>query len=49
MDDDIVMETDGVLAEMSHESFIDSIGGYLEEVIRKNEKSQDKKMKYQIK
>ena len=46
MDDDIVMETDGVLAEMTHENFIDCIGGSLEEVIKKNEKSQDKKMKY---
>ncbi|CAK67909.1 unnamed protein product (macronuclear) [Paramecium tetraurelia] len=49
LDDDIVMETDGVLAEMSHENFIDSIGGFLEEVIKKNEKSQDKKLKSQIK
>ncbi|CAD8211860.1 unnamed protein product [Paramecium pentaurelia] len=48
-DDDIVMETDGVLAEMSYDNFIDCIGGFLEEVIKKNEKIQDKKMKYQIK
>lgn len=33
------METDGVLAEMNHENFIDCIGGFLEEVIIKNEKN----------
>lgn len=38
MDDDIVMETDGVLAEMTNDNFIDSIGGSLEDVIKKNEK-----------
>lgn len=38
LDDDIVMETDGVMGELSAETFIDCIGDDLEEVIRKNEK-----------
>lgn len=38
LDDDIVLETDGVIAEISSENFIDCIGGTLEEVIKKNEK-----------
>lgn len=33
------METDGVLAEMIYDNFIDCIGGFLEEVIKKNEKT----------
>lgn len=38
LDDDIVLETDGVIAEITSENFIDCIGGTLEEVIKKNEK-----------
>ena len=38
LDDDIVLDTDGVIAEISSENFIDCIGGTLEEVIKKNEK-----------
>ena len=40
-DDDIVMECDGVLAEINYESFQECIGGTMEEVIRKNEKAQE--------
>jgi hypothetical protein len=32
------METDGVLAEITSESFQDCIGGPLEEILKKNEK-----------
>lgn len=38
LDDDIVLETDGVIAEISSENFVDCIGGPLEDVIKKNEK-----------
>ena len=38
LDDDIVLETDGVIAEISSENFVDCISGTLEEVIKKNEK-----------
>lgn len=44
LDDDIVLETDGVIAEISSENFIDCIGGTLEEVIKKNEKLLEKKL-----
>lgn len=44
IDDDIVLETDGVLAEISSESFVDCIGGSLEEIIKQNEKAHEKKM-----
>ncbi len=44
LDDDIVLETDGVIAEISSENFIDCIGGTLEEVIKKNEKMLEKKL-----
>ena len=44
LDDDIVMETDGVIAEISGENFIDCIGGALEDVIKKNEKLLEKKL-----
>lgn len=37
-DDDVVMETDGVLAEITSESFTECIGGPLEEILKKNEK-----------
>lgn len=32
-DDDIVMETDGVIAEITSENFVECIGGSLEEII----------------
>lgn len=32
------METDGVLAEITSESFTECIGGPLEEILKKNEK-----------
>jgi hypothetical protein len=35
------METDGVLAEISTESFQECIGGTLEEVLKKNEKAHE--------
>lgn len=44
LDDDIVMETDGVIAEISADNFVDCIGGELEEVIKKNEKMMEKKL-----
>lgn len=44
MDDDIVMETDGVIAEITADNFIDCIGGELEEIIKKNEKMLEKKL-----
>ena len=44
LDDDIVLETDGVIAEISSENFIDCIGGTLEDVIKKNEKLLEKKL-----
>jgi len=45
LDDDIVLETDGVIAEISNEHFIDCIGGVsLEETIKKNEKQLEKKL-----
>jgi len=33
-DDDIVMETDGVIAEISSENFTECIGGQIEEIIK---------------
>ena len=47
LEDDIIMESDGVLSEISYENFIDCIGGNLEEIIKKNEQLTDKKMKRQ--
>lgn len=44
LDDDIVMETDGVIAEISADNFIDCIQGELEEVIKRNEKNLEKKL-----
>ncbi|CAK82587.1 unnamed protein product (macronuclear) [Paramecium tetraurelia] len=44
LDDDIVMETDGVIAEITADNFIDCISGELEEVIKKNEKILEKKL-----
>lgn len=35
-EDDIVMETDGVIAEITSENFIECIGGNLEEIIANN-------------
>lgn len=48
-DDDIVMETDGVIAEISCENFLECIQsqgcqGTLEEIIKNNEKNHEKKM-----
>ncbi|KRX03427.1 Protein kinase-like domain [Pseudocohnilembus persalinus] len=43
-DDDIVMETDGVIAEITSENFTDCIGGQIEEIIKQNESSREKKM-----
>lgn len=43
-DDDIVMETDGVIAEITSENFVECIGGALEEIIQNNQKNQEKKM-----
>ena len=44
LDDDIVLETDGVIADIAGDNFIDCIGGELEEVIKKNEKALEKKL-----
>lgn len=41
LDDDIVMETDGVLAEVSAENFQEAIGGRLEDVLRRNQKQHE--------
>jgi cGMP-dependent protein kinase len=41
LDDDIVMETDGVLAEVSAENFQEAIGGRFEDVLKKNQKSHE--------
>lgn len=38
-DDDIVMDSDGVLAEIPSENFQECIGGSIEEIIKKNEES----------
>lgn len=38
------METDGVIAEISSENFIECIGGTIEEIIKTNEKNHEKKM-----
>jgi cGMP-dependent protein kinase len=38
-EDDIVMETDGVIAEITSENFIECIGGNLEEIIANNQKN----------
>jgi cGMP-dependent protein kinase len=35
------METDGVLAEINLEAFTECIGGQIEEVLKKNEKSHE--------
>ena len=35
-EDDIVMETDGVIAEITSENFGECIGGNLEEIIANN-------------
>lgn len=40
-DDDIVMETEGVIAEISSENFVECIGGQIEEVIKQNEKNHE--------
>ena len=40
-DDDIVMETDGVIAEITSENFVDCIGGQLEMIITNNVKNQE--------
>jgi cGMP-dependent protein kinase len=37
LDDDIILENDGVVAEIPFEQFVDLIGGKLEEVIKRNE------------
>jgi len=42
--DDIVMETDGVIAEITSENFTECIGGTINEVIASNEKNHEKKM-----
>jgi len=42
------METDGVLAEINLEAFTECIGGQIEEVLKKNEKSHEKKMMNQV-
>jgi hypothetical protein len=33
-DDDIVMETDGVIAEINQDNFTECIGGSIEEIIK---------------
>ena len=38
------METDGVLSEITQENFQDAIGGPLDEVLKKNEKTHEKRM-----
>lgn len=43
-DDDIVMETDGVISEISNENFTESLGAALDETLKKNEKIHEKKM-----
>lgn len=47
-DDDLIMETDGVLAEILLEAFTECIGGPIEEVLKKNEKSHEKRMMNQV-
>ena len=42
-DDDIILEVDSVISEIGLQQFIESIGGNIEEVIKKNEKSHDVK------
>jgi len=39
LEDDIVMETDGVIAEITSENFVDCIGGNLEMIITNNIKN----------
>ena len=43
-DDDYVLETDGVIAEISSENFTECIGGLIEDIIKTNEKNHEKKM-----
>ena len=38
------METDGVIAEITSENFVECIGGNIEEIIKNNEKNHEKKM-----
>jgi len=38
------METDGVIAEITSENFTECIGGTIEEIIKNNEKTHEKKM-----
>ena len=38
-DDDYVLETDGVIAEISSENFTECIGGLIEDIIKTNEKN----------
>ena len=38
------METDGVIAEITSENFVECIGGSIEEIIKNNEKNHEKKM-----
>ena len=40
-DDDIVMESDGVLSEILVSAFEKACGGAIEEVLKKNEKSHE--------
>lgn len=43
LDDDVVMETDGVLAEIPNELFQECIGGSLDDVLKNNEKMLQKR------
>jgi len=40
----LVIEKDAVLAEITIEKFEEIIGGFIEDIIKKNEKSHEKKM-----
>jgi cGMP-dependent protein kinase len=44
IDDDIVMEQDGVVGELPYSTFIECIGGTLEAAMKKNENGHEKKM-----
>jgi len=47
-DDNIIMETEGVLAELDYKLFFECIGGSFEEIMKKNERSHEKKMMTQV-
>ena len=44
LENSLVVEKDAVLAELTIEKFEEIIGGFIEDIIKKNEKSHEKKM-----